>query len=169
MHLHLLTLTNVRQFAKRTFEFYPGFNLLVGENGAGKTTILRGLLATMASARQMGKRPRLEDNDIRLHTNLAEVRAVVFHTDDKSEEYNLQKVLFKPATRQAHRGKHPLILLYSSNEAICSAMKMKATKRMQSFNKDSFRRSEEFLYASEMEPPKKIWKGESAGSVIANQ
>lgn len=159
MHLHLLTLTNVRQFAKRTFEFYPGFNLLVGENGAGKTTILRGLLATIASARQMGKRPRLEDNDIRLHTNLAEVRAVVCHTDGKSEEYKLQKALFKPATRPAHRGKHPLILLYSSNEAICSAMKMKSTKRIQGFNKDSFRRSEEFLYTSEMEPPQKNMEG----------
>ncbi|AOA06212.1 hypothetical protein BFC21_10605 [Pseudomonas sp. TMW 2.1634] len=39
MHLHSLTMTKVRQFEQRTFEFQPGFNLLIGENGVGKTTI----------------------------------------------------------------------------------------------------------------------------------
>ena len=42
-----------------------------------------------------------------------------------------------------------MILLYSSNEAICSAMKAKPAKRIRNLDSDSFRSNEEFLYASE--------------------
>lgn len=153
MHLHTLTLTNIRQFDQRTFKFQPGFNLLVGENGAGKTTILRGLLAAMGSTRQMGKRPRLEDSDIRLRANFAEIRAEICYSDGRTKVFQYEQSLWGHATRPAHRGKLPLILLYSSNEATCSAMKVKTTKRSQGFDKDSFRRGEEFLYVSEMEFP----------------
>lgn len=149
MHLHSLTLTNVRQFDQRTFKFQPGFNLLVGENGAGKTTILRGMLAALGSARQMGRRPRLEDNDIRLRTGFAEISAIVCHGNDAFEEFQFRKTLWKPATRSANRAGSPLILLYSSNEATCSAMKAKPAKRIGEFYSASFRQNEEFLYASE--------------------
>lgn len=151
MHLHTLILTNVRQFDQRTFKFQTGFNLLVGENGSGKTTILRGLLAALGSARQMGRRPRLEDDDIRLHTGAAEIRAVVRHSNNGLDEFIIQKTLWEPETRLPRRGKLPLTLLYSSNEAICSAMKMKPAKRIRNVESDSFRRSEEFLYASDKE------------------
>ncbi|NNB55721.1 AAA family ATPase [Pseudomonas fragi] len=149
MHLHSLTLTNVRQFEQRTFEFQPGFNLLVGENGAGKTTILRGLLAALGSTRQMGRRPRLEDDDIRLHADGAEVTAVVQSTDHKLDRFRFQKTLWERANRSARRGNLPLILLYSSNEAICSAMKMRRVTKVRDGDSNQFRSSEEFLYASE--------------------
>jgi predicted ATP-dependent endonuclease of OLD family len=129
MHLHSLKLTNVRQFKQRTFEFQPGFNLLVGENGAGKTTILRGLLAALGSARQMGRRPRLEDNDIRLRTVLAEIIAKIRYADNTLKDFKFSKALWEPAKHSVHRGHAPLVLLYSSNEAICSAMKTKPVKR----------------------------------------
>ena len=151
MHLHSLTLTNVRQFDQRTFEFQPGFNLLVGENGAGKTTILRGLLAALGSARQMGRRPRLEDDDIRLRARRAEVSAVLRSTNNKFEQVNFQKTLWERAKRSARGGNLPLILLYSSNEAICSAMKMKRASRVREVDSDQFRSGEEFLYATERE------------------
>lgn len=64
MHLSRLSLTNIRQFDHRIFEFQPGFNLLVGENGAGKTTILRGLLGTVGAAKQGTPVPILNDDDI---------------------------------------------------------------------------------------------------------
>lgn len=146
-----MTLTNVRQFDQRTFEFQPGFNLLVGENGAGKTTILRALFATLGSAKQMGRRPRLEDDDIRLHARRAEVIARIQFATDKVKELQFRKTLLEPAGRSVRRGDLPLILLYASNEAICSAMKAKRTKRALDFNGDQFRRSEEFLYVSERE------------------
>lgn len=149
MHLHSLTLTNIRQFEQRTFEFKPGFNLLVGENGAGKTTILRALLAALGSARQMGRRPRLEDDDVRLRTRRAEVSAVVRSADNKLEQFKFQKTLWERANRSARRGNLPLVLLYSSNEAICSAMKMRRTTRVREVDTDQFRSNEEFLYATE--------------------
>ena len=149
MYLHTLTLTNVRQFDQRTFKFQPGFNLLVGENGTGKTTILRGMLAALGSARQMERRPRLEDNDIRLRTDIAEISAIVCGANDALEEFQFRKALWKPAARSANRADSPLILLYSSNEATCSAMKAKPAKRIGSLYSDSIRRNEEFLYASE--------------------
>ncbi|KWT01300.1 hypothetical protein AL047_03720 [Pseudomonas syringae pv. broussonetiae] len=149
MHLHSLTLTNVRQFEKRTFEFQPGFNLLVGENGAGKTTILRGLLAALGSTRQLGRRPRLEDDDIRLRADRAEVTAVVQSSDDQLDQFRFQKTLWQRANRSARRGNLPLILLYSSNEAICSAMKMRRATKVREGGGDQFRSGEEFLYAIE--------------------
>ncbi|AWL06268.1 AAA family ATPase [Massilia oculi] len=149
MHLHSLTLKNIRQFKQRTFVFRPGFNLLVGENGAGKTTILRSLLAALGSAQQMGRRPRLEDSDIRLRTRYAEIKAVIRHKNNRLEDFQFQKELWEPAKRSAPRAKLPLILLYSSNEAICSALKVKSSKHSRNFDRNPSRRNEEFLYASE--------------------
>lgn len=40
MELKRLTLTHVRAFDQVEFEFHPGINLLVGINGAGKSTVL---------------------------------------------------------------------------------------------------------------------------------
>jgi len=149
MHLKSLTLTNVRQFEQRTFEFKPGFNLLVGENGAGKTTILRGLLAALGSTRQTGRRLRLEDDDIRLRTRWAEVNAMVQYENNKLEQFNIQKNLWERANRSARRGSLPLVLLYSSGEAICSSMKMKRATRIREADSDQFLSNEEFLYATE--------------------
>lgn len=149
MHLDILTLTNVRQFDERIFRFQPGFNLLVGENGAGKTTTLRGVLAALGSSHQMGRRPRLEDDDIRLYERTAEIKAVISHSNYSHEEFQVRKTLWKPSRRSGYRGKPPLILLYSSNEAVCSAMRTKNTKRVNNIENDFFRRSEVFLYESE--------------------
>ena len=44
MHVQELTLTNVRQFEDDSFNFKPGFNLVVGENGKGKTTSALGIV-----------------------------------------------------------------------------------------------------------------------------
>lgn len=149
MHLSSLTLTNVRQFKHRTFNFHPGFNLLVGENGAGKTTILRSLLAALGSAQQIGRRPRLEDSDIRLRTRIAEINVVIHYKYNRFEDFKFRKALWEPAKRSVTGGNLPLILLYSSNEAICSAMKVKSPKHPRNFDTDPSRRNEEFLYASE--------------------
>lgn len=43
MIIHQLDLDQVRGFRKAIFEFKPGFNLLVGENGTGKSTVLWAL------------------------------------------------------------------------------------------------------------------------------
>lgn len=164
MYLRSLTLKNVRQFNERTIKFQPGFNLLVGENGAGKTTILRGLLAAIGGTRQIGRRARLDVDDIRLGKTDAEINAEIFQSDESIGAYRFSKTLWEPEERTTPRGKQPLVLLYSSNEAICSAMKTKAGRSIPSLNGTSLsssesrrrseviRRSEEFLYESEMYP-----------------
>jgi predicted ATPase len=152
MHVSRLTLTNVRQFEYRTIAFQPGFNLLVGENGAGKTTILRGLLAALGSAQQTGRRPRLADEDIRLHTRRAEVMAEVTTTGNGSQEYRFRKDLWEPAKRVGQRGAAaPLVLVYASNESVCGALKGRPLRRFRDVEEDESRRGEEFLYEREME------------------
>lgn len=48
MQIKTLKITNVRVFDRAEFDFYPGMNLLVGINGAGKSTVL-DVLRTMLS------------------------------------------------------------------------------------------------------------------------
>lgn len=151
MHLSSLTLTNVRQFDERTFEFQPGFNLLVGKNGAGKTTILRGMLAALGGTQQMGRRPKLEDDDIRLRARHAAVTAKVYSSNDRIENFHVRKTLWERAERSPRGRDLPLVLLYASNEATCSAMRVKRAKRNQDSKMGEFRREEEFLYKMEME------------------
>lgn len=153
MHLQRLTLTNVRQFDERTFDFLPGFNLLVGENGAGKTTILRGLLAALGSTEQLGRHPRLEDDDIRLDTSRAEIAAYVRGSDGRLLRHGLQKDLWKPAKRSVRRGDLPLALFYSSNEALCTSMRMRRLRRARDVSRDRIQSSEEFLYELESRRP----------------
>lgn len=148
MHLDSLTLIGVRQFKRQTFYFRPGFNLLVGENGAGKTTILRGLLAAMASSRQRGSSFNLQDSDIGFGARRAEVSAVV-RSGNEFKEFSFYKELWKPAERTKDRKSAPLVLLYSSSESICSALKAKRGRLVRELVNDPSRGSEEFLYAAE--------------------
>jgi len=48
MQIQKLTLTNVRAFEQAEFTFQPGMNLLVGVNGAGKSTVLDALRIVLA-------------------------------------------------------------------------------------------------------------------------
>lgn len=164
MHLKELTLTNIRQFDKRTFVFQHGFNLLVGENGAGKTTILRGLLAALGNAREMERRWSVEDTDVRISARVAKISAVVSSANCAVKNFQVWKTFLEPMKRSVHRGGRPLILFYSSSEAICSGMKSISTKMRQNVDKYSIRKSEEFLYFSE-----KDFSTRSPTSVVAER
>lgn len=43
MHLSHLTLQNFRSYGQKTFEFEPKINLILGQNGSGKTNILEAI------------------------------------------------------------------------------------------------------------------------------
>ena len=151
MHLSRLTLTNVRQFGQRTFEFQPGFNLLVGENGAGKSTVLRSILAVLGSAQQLGRRPKLEDDDIRLRSEHAKIIAEVHTPTRHIQQFYFQKRIWERAERSTGKKTLPLVLLYASNEATCASMKVRRYPKALVHTNDNLRRDEAFLYEMEME------------------
>jgi len=43
MRINKLQLTNFKCFENHSFEFHPNFNLIIGENASGKTTLLKAL------------------------------------------------------------------------------------------------------------------------------
>ncbi len=49
MHIASLRLKNFKCFTEREFLFRPGFNLIVGENGSGKTSVLDALAVASGS------------------------------------------------------------------------------------------------------------------------
>jgi predicted ATP-binding protein involved in virulence len=76
MRIDYLRLERFRCFADREFTFRPGFNLIVGENGAGKTSLLEGL-AVAAASWLLG----IRGYDSR-HINEDDVRRVSFQHGD---------------------------------------------------------------------------------------
>lgn len=49
MKIHSLTVQNFRCFGQATFDFSPGFNLFVGINGSGKSSLLKAVVASLAT------------------------------------------------------------------------------------------------------------------------
>lgn len=167
MHLSTLSLTDVRQFEERTFEFAPGFNLLIGENGHGKTTIIRALLAAVGGSNQTGLYPKLADEDIRLNRTKAEVEAEVLRSDGIAETFSYQKRLWESPFRSHTRSQRPLVLSYASNEATCSSLKVKAVKRVRGTRDYDSRRDEEFLFYGDKRAFSK-WRPDSSGRQFGN-
>lgn len=151
MHLRYLTLSNVRQFASRTFEFLPGFNLLVGENGAGKTTLLRSIGAVLGPPGKRYDAPILIDDDISLFSRHLQVDADLSLSPDEDMTYSYRREWGKRAHRQ-HRADFPLILSYGSNESTCTSFNTQQRRRYTARNREFMDfRDEEWLY-EEMEP-----------------
>ena len=148
MYVRELTLTNVRQFEARTFTFQPGFNLLVGENGSGKTTVLRALLAVLTPRLRQGSHYALGDDDVRLRSRELEITATVAAKDGRivgAPRY--WRELGRRASRRGTEMAHPpLVMWYGSNEATCSSFvsrRIKAASR--SLEGGKIARDEEWL------------------------
>jgi predicted ATP-binding protein involved in virulence len=47
MQIDKITIENFKLFALREFEFHPNFNLIIGVNGSGKTSLLRALAVAL--------------------------------------------------------------------------------------------------------------------------
>jgi len=126
MHLQRLNITNVRQFQDRTFTFLPGFNLLVGENGAGKTTLLRSVAAVLGPTRGRYEIPILIDDDISLNARQLQIDAQVLSPSGGVAFYSYDRHWGARASRR-HTAEFPLILIYGSNESVCTSF---VAKRM---------------------------------------
>lgn len=74
MRINTLELTNVRGFTHAKLEFQPGFNLIVGINGVGKTTVLEALRVSMTHILKEIKSPIItsesfKKSDININTD----------------------------------------------------------------------------------------------------
>ena len=49
MYLKHVTIENFRSIEKMTLDLQPGINLLIGNNGVGKTTILEAIVAGLGA------------------------------------------------------------------------------------------------------------------------
>jgi len=144
MQLLTLNLTNVRQL-NGTYRFYPGFNLLVGENGTGKTTLLR---AVLTAARQAKGGLKLTASDIRYREGYFEIHATTMHegvTTEMAYRLNLRE-----APERSRASRSASVLYYSSTEATCAGLTEKKARRYLVDRTDPVRRNEAFFYGEEM-------------------
>ena len=79
MRVTRLRLTNVRTIEAAEFRFRPGFNLVVGSNGVGKTTVLDALAVCLSDVvrranKLRGHMARFDLSDMRMGTNALDVK-----------------------------------------------------------------------------------------------
>ena len=92
MRVTHLKLANIRAIESAEFDFQPGFNLVAGINGVGKTTVLRALAACLSSvvkhANRLGSKAiRLNTMDIRIGTGALDVQCG-FESGHRNEQYS---------------------------------------------------------------------------------
>ena len=102
-----LKLANVRSIKAAELRFQPGFNLVVGDNGAGKTTVLEALAVCIseyvrAGARGPDVRPFKEDA-IRIGAASLDVECG-FVSDGSSYRFVLHKPRGQTESRRGKRG-----------------------------------------------------------------
>lgn len=144
MQLLTLNLNNVRQL-NGPYRFYPGFNLLVGENGTGKTTLLR---AIMTVALQAKGNLKLTADDIRHREDYFEISATAEH-QGVSTEMACRQPRWEPLERTQSM-RPASVLFYSSTEATCGGLMGKKIRRYYAGRADPMRESEAFFYREEM-------------------
>lgn len=148
MHVEELFLSNVRQFEGASYTFKPGFNLLIGENGAGKTTILSSLLIALGSKRQYEKRKGFYDEDIRFGARSLHAEVHVEFAPSEMRGFKYTKHVGKRSYWHGG-GDDLMVLYYGSNESVTASFR---SRRVPKVSKDGSRRQgtlEEFLYYGE--------------------
>jgi predicted ATP-binding protein involved in virulence len=79
MNIKQLTVQNFRCFKQATFDFSPGFNLFVGINGSGKSSLLKAVAASLATPLNgLGKNSVwLHDQEVNARLALVELKGRV--------------------------------------------------------------------------------------------
>jgi len=136
MQLKNLELAHVRVFDQAEFEFQPGMNLLVGINGAGKSTVLdvlRIILSRMLPkfTAYSSKRYSLTDDDVEIGHDSLEVD-LTFNTQNTPFSCHLKKnfgdkthFTFKPTNKKVLEPLktdpiQPLALYFSTRRSVPS-------------------------------------------------
>lgn len=146
IYCNKLELRNVRQFKTATFQFNPGFNLLIGQNGTGKTTVLNAITAA-AGLRKFCPLSNLGfiTDDIRFGSNQLNV-----HAKFRGDKLKARLLTYSRNTRGKYRrtgNKSGITLLfYRSNESIAANLKQIKGRKAGSADQASSSGLEEFLY-----------------------
>lgn len=97
MKINTLELTNVRGFTYAKLDFQPGFNLIVGINGVGKTTVLESLRIVLShilpeTTVSKNKKDNFDDYDIQIGKSdlILDVKFKL-ESKDFSIVFNIQK------------------------------------------------------------------------------
>jgi len=95
MRINTLELTNVRSFTHAKLEFQPGFNLIVGINGVGKTTVLEILRVALTHILKEIKSPIIisesyKKSDININTDQLHVN-ISFTIDEHNYDFIYSK------------------------------------------------------------------------------
>ncbi len=109
MRINTLELTNVRGFTHAKLEFQPGFNLIVGVNGVGKTTVLESLRIVLSHVLSEIKVPivtkeSFKKSDINVNTSQLQVNAN-FSIDNKDYDFIYSKSAKEFAVTQVEQKK----------------------------------------------------------------
>ncbi len=152
MRIVSLELRNVRHLDRKRLDFTPGFNLLVGENGRGKSTVLRSLLTALGAEKNLRPAERLGDDDIRHRAREFGINV----------EYREGETLFHVGADRSWRGKTKRrgrlpgapILWFGANESTAATLQGKSVRRYASKERtrrepDDIRMREEYLYREE--------------------
>jgi predicted ATP-dependent endonuclease of OLD family len=163
MYIKEVNLSNVRQFKNSTFIFQSGFNLLVGENGVGKSTVLRSLLATVGSKTHLGGgNLGLEPSDIRLEANRLHVHTVLIDDEQLHRAVRYSRGIREGVSRSGKKS-DVIVLFYRSNEALTRNLKTKKARRTQLQMPSESGAVEDFLYTTEFETNLEIKREERFG------
>ena len=110
-----LKLTNVRSIMTAELGFQPGFNLVVGENGVGKTTLIDALAICLFEFVRVYNKPNrwtprtFSDDDIRVDTEILDVECGI-DAAGSSYYFVMQQLRGQDARRPAtFIGSHPSI------------------------------------------------------------
>ena len=129
MRVSSLQLTNFRGFDEATIDFHPRLTVLVGVNGAGKTSVLDALAVLLArrihSKALPSHPPAFADRDVRAGADSAEAKCTYIHrgASFEAEETHVRGqprvwvMPYLPNTRAKRLG-DPLAVYYPSKRAV---------------------------------------------------
>ncbi len=141
MRVARLNLANVRAIEAAELRFQPGFNLVVGVNGIGKTTVLDALAVCLSDVVRRANKlrshaVRFEVEDIRMGAGALDIACgIEYGEDNKRYDYTLHKPRESAAPRAKKAGfvggapptvtgrepkGRPLAVLFSTNRAVPS-------------------------------------------------
>jgi predicted ATP-binding protein involved in virulence len=118
MHIERIEIQNFKLFDRRSFEFHPRFNLVVGINGSGKTSLLKAIAKTLSTMmRNVGKEFPLEERDVRI-IRKAVSKELRFETNHRIDIF--AKLAPAQSSIRAHykRPNHGLMQIADGNELL---------------------------------------------------